>query len=169
LYSESSPGGMFRGFHLTFMPSVGLYINPRPPQAGQETFRVYALPASPPSNPFELRTAASCTPELRATAMQALGELRSYVANPAGTKTALWSITAHTAKSGTWYDLDPGDPALIGALLSCGRIANASPEAIVDKGWDGAMPPHLNYAAPFGLYIIRPQPNPNRSPRPSGP
>ncbi len=166
LYTQT---GTFRGLQLTFMPQVGLYFNPRPQQAGQETFRVYALPQKPPSNPFEVRTAASCTGDARSTATEALDELKAYFANPSAGKTALWTIAPHTAKSGTWYDLMPGDPAIIGSLLSCGRIGNATPQDIVAKGWDGAMPPHLNYAAPYGLYIIRPQPNPNQSPRPSGP
>ena len=166
LYTQT---GTFRGLQLTFMPEVGLYFNPRPQQAGQETFRVYALPQKTPSNPFEVRTADSCTGDTRSSATEALGELKAYFANPASAKTTLWTITPHTAKNGTWYDLTPGDPTIIGALLSCGRIANATPQDIVNKGWDGAMPPHMNYAAPFGLYIIRPQPNPNQSPRPSGP
>ncbi|MBV8636949.1 MAG: TonB-dependent receptor [Candidatus Eremiobacteraeota bacterium] len=166
LYTQT---GTFRGLQLTFMPDVGLYLNPRPQQAGQETFRVYALPQKPPSNPFEVRTADACTGDTRSSATEALGELKTYFANPASAKATLWTITPHTAKGGTWYDLTPGDPAIIGSLLSCGRIANATPQDIVSKGWDGAMPPHVNYAAPYGLYIIRPQPNPDQSPRPSGP
>ncbi len=166
LYTQT---GTFRGLQLTFMPEVGLYFNPRPQQAGQETFRVYALPQKAPPNPFEVRSADSCTGDVRSSATEALGELKAYFAKPSSAKTTLWTITPHTAKSGTWYDLTPGDPAIIGALLRCGRIANASPEDIVAKGWDGAMPPHVNYAAPYGLYIIRPRPNPNQSPRPSGP
>ncbi len=166
LYTQT---GTFRGLQLTFMPSVGLYVNPRPQQAGQETFRLYALPQKPPADPFQVRTADSCTGDLRISATEALGELKAYFANPSSAKTTLWTIAPHTAKSGTWYDLTPGDPAIVGALLSCGHIANATAQDIVAKGWDGAMPPHVNYAAPFGLYIIRPQPNPNQSPRPSGP
>lgn len=164
LYSASNErGGFFRAPQLLFMPSAGLYFEVRPPAAGQETFRVYALPSAPPSTPFEIRTAASCTPDLKATATDAIGELRAYFANSATAKTPLWTITAHTAKSGTWYDLAPGDPAMLGSLISCGRIATATPQDIVAKGWDGAMPPHLNYTPAFGLYLIRPQP-PNRPP-----
>lgn len=166
LYTQT---GTFRGMQLTFMPSVGLYFNPRPQQAGQESFRVYALPQKPPVDPFEVRTADSCTGETRTSAIEALGELKAYFANPATAKTTLWTIVPHTAKAGTWYDLTPGDPVIIGALLSCGRVANASPQDIVAKGWDGAMPPHVNYTQAYGLYIIRPQPNPDQSPRPSGP
>ena len=162
LYSAGSErGGLFRAPQLLFMPSVGLYFEARPPQAGQETFRVYALPSAPPANPFDVRTAASCTDETRSTASDALAELRAYFANPATAKTPLWTITAHAATSGTWYDLAPNDPAMLGALISCGRVATATPQDIVGKGWDGAMPPHLNYAQPFGIYLIRPQPNPS--------
>jgi len=162
-------GGLFTAPQITFMPSVGLYIQFRAPQAGQESFRIYALPAKAPSAPFEVRaTASTCTPELRASATEALGELQAYFAT--GKKPALWAITAHTASSGTWYELNPGDPAILGSLLMCGRVAAVAPKDIVDKGWDGMMPPEVNYAAPLGLYIIRqvPQVTPNPT-RTSGP
>ncbi len=160
LYSVANErGGLFRAPQLIFMPSVGLYFEARPPQAGQEMFRVYALPSAPPKNAFEVRAAASCTADLRNTAADAIGELRSYFADPATAKTPLWTIAPHAAKSGTWYDLAPNDPSIIGALITCGRVATATPQEIVAKGWDGALPPHLNYTKAFGIYLIRPQPN----------
>ncbi len=151
-----APGGPFSR-PIVFMPSVGMYIEMRQPQAGQESFRVYALPATPPSDPFEIRTTApSCTTDLRNTATEAIGELRAYFSS--GTTPALWTITPHAAKSGTWYQLEPGDPSVIPALLLCGRVASASAGAIVGKGWDGVLPPGLNYTQAFGIYIVRPQP-----------
>ena len=161
-----SNNALFTAPQITFMPETGLYIAVRPPQAGQESFRVYALPAKAPSAPFEVRTAAStCTPELSPTAAEALGELKKYFAS--GVKPAMWTISPHTSKNGTWYQLTPGDPAIIGALLMCGRVAAVAPSDIVDKGWDGAMPPSLNYAEPLGLYVIR-QVRVIQGPPPSG-
>ena len=162
LYSPK--GGAFTVAQLNFMPSVGLYIIGRQQNAGQETFRVYKLPDRAPSDPFQIRPADACAGDQKSSATEALGELKTYFANPAaGAKTPMWTITPHGAKGGTWYDLAPGDPALIGSLLTCGRVANATPQDIVAKGWDGAMPPHMNYASTLGLYIIRPQPNPNQN------
>jgi hypothetical protein len=154
LYAPAS--GIFAAPQITFMPAVGLYVEQRPQQAGQESFRVYALPSVPPKNPFEVRTAPECTGDLRNTATEALGELQKYFAN--GAKASLWTISPHVAKSGTWYDLTPGDPAIVGALLFCGRVAAAVPQDVVGKGWDGMMVPELNYNASYGLYLIRPQP-----------
>jgi hypothetical protein len=154
--------GIFGAPQITFMPSVGLYVEARQQQAGQESFRVYALPSAPPKNPWEIRTAPECTADLKNTATEAVNELRSYFSS--GTKPSLWTITPHTAKNGTWYALDPGDPAIIASLLFCGRVAAATPEDIVPKGWDGVMAPQLNYNASYGLYLVRPQPrqpNPN--------
>ncbi len=151
---------------ITFMPAVGLYALPRQQQPGQESFRVYALPKTPPKDPFEVRSASECTADMKNTATQALGELRAYFAN--GTATHLWTITAHTAKNGTWYDLAPGDPAMIISLLFCGRVAGTTPQELVPTGWDGMMQPDVNYNAAYGLYLVRPQPrqpNPNASPR----
>lgn len=165
LYAPAS--GIFAAPQITFMPPVGLYIEQRQQQAGQESFRVYALPAAPPKNPFEVRTAVECTGDLRNTATEALGELRSYFGS--GAKPSLWTIVPHAAKNGTWYELNPGDLAIVGALLFCGRIAAATPQDIVPKGWDGVMAPALNYNAAYGLYLIRPQPrpaNPNGPPSP---
>lgn len=167
LYSQGSQ--IFRAPVLIFMPSVGLYFEAPQQQAGQEQFRVYALPSAPPKDPFQLRTAATCTTDLSSTAGAALAELKTYFAHPATAKTSIWTISPHTAKNGTWYDLAPGDPSVIFALLNCGRIGNSTPQDIVKLGWDGALIPRLNYTPSLGIYLIRPQPNPNASPRPSGP
>ena len=151
---------------ITFMPAVGLYAVARQQQAGQESFRVYTLPKTAPKDPFEVRTATECTGDMKNTATQALGELRAYFAN--GTAPHLWTITAHTAKNGTWYDLTPGDPAMVFSLLFCGRVAATTPQELIPTGWDGMMQPDLNYNATYGLYLVRPQPrqpNPNASPR----
>ena len=155
---------------ITFMPAVGLYAMPRQQQAGQESFRVYTLPKTPPKDPFEVRTATECTGDMKNTATQALGELRAYFTS--GTTPHLWTITAHTAKNGTWYDLAPGDPAMVFSLLFCGHVAATTPQELIPTGWDGMMQPDVNYNAVYGLYLVRPQPrqpNPNGSPRPVTP
>jgi hypothetical protein len=165
LYAPPS-GATFGAPQITFMPSVGLYVQLRAQQAGQESFRVYALPSTPPKNPFEVRTtAAECTPDLRNAATESLGELRAFFEN--GSKPATWTITQHTSKAGTWYALAPGDASVVVALISCGRVAAATPADLVAKGWDGMLVPQLNYAKPLGLYLIRPQPpQPRPSPSP---
>ena len=164
LYTPSST--LFGAPQITFMPSVGLYAIARQPQAGQESFRVYTLPSTPPKDPFEVRTAPECTGDLKNTATEALTELRAYFTS--GTAPHLWTIAAHTAKNGTWYSLAPGDPTLVFSLLFCGRVAAATPQDVVPKGWDGVMQPNLNYNAAWGLYLVRqpPRANPNASPRP---
>jgi uncharacterized membrane protein YgcG len=161
-----APGSTLFGVPpITFMPSVGLYAVARQPQAGQESFRVYTLPSTPPKDPFEVRTATECTADLKNAATEALTELRAYFAS--GTAPHLWTIAAHTAKNGTWYSLVPGDPTLVFSLLFCGRVAATTPQELVPKGWDGAMQPDLNYNAAYGIYLVRQpprQPNPNASP-----
>lgn len=158
LYAPSS--GAFGAPQITFMPEYGLYAIAHRPQEGQQSFRVYQLPSAPPKDPFELRTAVECTADMRNTATEALGELRAYFAN--GTAPRLWTISAHTAKNGTWYGLVPGDPMLVMSLLFCGHVSAATPQDVVPKGWDGLMQPDLNYNAAWGLYLIREPPrNPN--------
>lgn len=149
--------GVFAAPQITFMPETGLYVVFRQAQAGQESFRVYALPSSPPASPFQVRTAAdTCTPDLRNMATQGLAQLQRYFAN--GAAPSLWTISSHQAKGGnTFYELVPGDPAMVGALLMCGRVAAASPDDLVKRGYDGYMTPEINYAKALGLYIVRPQ------------
>ena len=160
---------VFTAPQVTFMPETGLYVVARAPQAGQETFRVYALPSAPPSNPFQVRTSAdTCTPDLRGIATQALTQLKQYFEN--GTKPSLWTIAPHQVKAGTFYELTPGDPAEVGALIMCGRVAAAAPADLLKLGYDGFMPPELNYTKALGLYIVRPQrlqPPPEAKPSPS--
>jgi hypothetical protein len=167
LYAAPQNSG-FAMAQLYFMPSVGLYIIPRmrQQQAGQESFRVYALPQAPPPDPFVIRTnAPECTSDLRGTATEAIDELRAYFTN--GTQTPSWTITPHQAKNGIWYELQPGDPALLFALIQCGRVAAALPSEIVGRGFDGMTPPELNYAKALGLYMIRPAAPPGAAPSPS--
>ncbi len=160
LFAVSSP--IFFVPQLTFMPAVGLYIVARQPQAGQEMFRVYKLPAATPKDPFALRTSDTCTGDVRNLATESLRELGEYFV--AGTKPASWTIVAHAAKSGTWYELQPGDPTVIPALMICGRVAATNPDELAQHGFDGKPVPELNYAAPLGLYLIRPTPRPSPSP-----
>ncbi len=144
---------------LQFMPSVGLYFAPRPPQPGQENFRVYVLPSSPPANPFEVRSGGSCSGTERNTALELIGELGAHFTK--GSPAPSFTITAHAARAGTWYELDPGDPATLGALLRCGRVAGATVVELQQRGWDGKNVPELNYAPALGIYMIRPEFRPN--------
>jgi hypothetical protein len=153
LYASSSP--LFFVPQLNFMPSVGLYFVARQGQAGQEQFRVYKLPTTPPADPFAVRTAESCTGAVASLASQSLSELRAYFAS--GTKPASWTITQHEGKAGPWYELEPGDPSVVPALLMCGRIAATSNDELTGRGFGGAIVPWVNYAPQLGLYIVRPQ------------
>jgi hypothetical protein len=167
LYAPTSTA--FGAPQITFMPAYGLYaVQRQPQQEGQQSFRVYTLPSTPPKDPFEVRTAVECTSDMHNTASEALGELRAYFTS--GTAPKLWTITAHTAKNGTWYALVPGDPLIIMSLLFCGHVSAATPQDVVPKGWDGVMQPDLNYNTAWGLYLIR-RANPNGpgGPGPGGP
>jgi hypothetical protein len=159
LYAPSST--LFFVPQLTFMPSVGLYFVARQQQAGQESFRMYKLPATPPNDPFAIHEGTACTAEAKALAAPALAELRARFAPSGATaKTASWTIEEHAAKSGSWFGLDPGDPALTPAILMCGRVAAATSDELAQRGFDGAPVPALNYAPALGLYLVRP----NRQP-----
>ena len=164
LYAASNP--VFFVPQLTFMPAVGMYIVARQPQAGQETFRVYKLPATPPKSPFELRVSTTCTGAVQSLATPAMAELEKHFA--AGAPTPSWTITAHDSKGGTWYELDPGDPTVIPALMLCGRIAATTDDELASHGLAGRAVPELNYAPSLGLYLERPnRPGPRSSPSPS--
>jgi hypothetical protein len=153
LYAPQS--ALFLVPQLNFMPAVGLYIVARQPQAGQESFRVYRLPATPPKTPFAVRaTGDACIGDVRNLATQALAELQHFFAN--GSKTPNWTVTAHAAGGGTWFELDPADPSVLGALLQCGRVSATTAAEIKARGFDGKLVPELNYAAPLGLYFVRP-------------
>ncbi len=152
LYAPASP--LFFVPQLTFMPAVGLYIVARQQQPGQESFRVYKLPSSPPADPFAVRAGAACTGPARNLARQALGELRKHFAG--GAPAPSWTITPHAAKSTTWYELDPGDPTIVPALLFCGRLAATTTEELRARGLAGVTVPELNYAPSVGMYLIRP-------------
>jgi hypothetical protein len=138
------------------MPAVGLYFVARQAQAGQESFRLYALPNAAPSDPFVTRAASTCTPQAHNLATQALGELKEHFNS--GAPAPSWTIVAHGAKSGTWYELEPGDMTVMPAVIQCGRVAAATADQLAQRGFDGKAVPALNYAPPLGLYIVRPQP-----------
>jgi hypothetical protein len=160
LYSSSSP--LFFVAQLNFMPAVGLYFVARQQQPGQEAFRFYKLPTSAPKDAFEVRASATCTGEVRNLATQSLNELQAHFTT--GGATASWTISAHAAKAGTWYDLDPGDATIIPAVIACGRIAATTSDELSQRGYDGKSIPELNYAPALGIYLVRPVPR--RSPSP---
>jgi hypothetical protein len=162
LYAASNP--IFFVPQLTFMPAVGMYIVARQPQAGQEMFRVYKLPTTPPKDPFELRASTACTGAVQNLATPSMGELAKHFAANAATPS--WTITAHASKGGTWYELEPGDPTVIPALMLCGRIAGTTDAELASHGFAGKAVPELNYTPSLGLYLVRPAPRPSPSPSP---
>lgn len=157
LYVEpQTGGGMFFRPTIDFMPAVGFYLVRRPPQAGAQSFRLYALPPAPPKTPFELHAVSGvCTAEMHAAAQQALAQLQAHFAH--GAPAPAWTITPHTAKAGTWYSLEPADISTVPALLNCGHIATAAKDDLTKLGWDGESAPNLNYTPSLGLYLVRPQ------------
>jgi hypothetical protein len=162
LYAASNP--IFFVPQLSFMPAVGMYIVARQPQAGQEMFRVYKLPTTPPKDPFELRASTSCTGAVRNLATPSMAELAKHFSANAATPS--WTITAHASKGGTWYELEPGDPTVIPALMLCGRIAATTDAELASHGFAGKAVPEINYAASLGLYLVRPAPRTSPSPSP---
>ncbi len=110
----------------------------------------------------QVRTSTSCTGAVRNLATQSLSELKNHFA--IGAPTPSWTITAHAAKSGTWYELDPGDATVIPAVIACGRIAATTPTSSAKQGFDGKTIPELNYAPSLGIYLVRPTPRPRPSP-----
>jgi hypothetical protein len=140
---------------LQFMPEVGLYFAMRQQQPGQESFRVYVLPSAPPRNPFEIRSGGVCTGDALNTATTLIRELQSHFQH--GAPTPSFTITAHTAKAGAWYEINPGDPGTIPMLLACGRVATASEQELTQRGYDGKAIPELNYTPALGIYIVRPE------------
>lgn len=156
LYVQPQQGGFFFQPVVTFMPSVGLYFVRRPPQAGQQSFRLYQLPAAPPKDPFALGSAGgACSAQAHGEAARDLAALRVHFTS--GGVASGWTIVAHTAPSGTWYELRSQAISAIPALLSCGHVAATTEAALKAKGWDGAPVPALNYAPPLGIYMMRPQ------------
>jgi hypothetical protein len=166
--------GMFAAPTLTFMPSVGLYIARTPPAPGSETFRTYKLPATPPKTAFVYnpKSPTCTTAQMRSTAQAAVAELQAHFTK--GSPAPDWTITANTAKSGTWYTLAPEDITWVPALINCGRVASAARDDLTKLGWDGANPPSLSYSPALGLYLVtggfqrQGGPNPNGTPGPNG-
>jgi hypothetical protein len=157
LYVEpQAGGGMFFRPTIDFTPSVGFYVVRRPPQAGAQSFRLYALPTAPPKTPFQLHNISqTCTADMHTAAQQALAQLQAHFAN--GAATPAWTITPHSATAGTWYSLEPADISTIPALLNCAHVSTAAKDDLMKLGWDGVTPPNLNYTPSLGLYLIRPQ------------
>jgi hypothetical protein len=153
-------GSSFFRNPLTYMPSVGLYIVRHPPAAGQEQFRVYRLPATPPAQPLAVVPSDRCTSDLKPVAEQLLTSLSQYVATktaggaspppPAG-----WTVTVHSAPKGWWLELQPQPLAGIPALINCARVSAGTESEITAAGYGAARLPALNFTPALGLYIER--------------
>ena len=153
---------------LAYTPAAGLYIVRQPPPPGEEQFRVYRLPASPPQQPLALADSDRCTSDLKPVAQSLLASLSTYVqsknagqtmpAQPAG-----WTVIPHAVAKGYWLELQPQTPVAVPALLNCAHIATGSADDIRATGYGAAALPSLNFAPALGLYIQR-----NQQPRPPG-
>jgi hypothetical protein len=163
---------VFSRFPLVYSPEGGLYIVRQPPQAGQEQFRLYKLPATPPSQPFALATGPLCTDEVKPTAVSLLGALQSYFADfdaskPPVAQPAGWTVMTHKTSNGYWSELMLNDISRLPAILYCARVAAGTTDDVKAQHLDGARPPSVNYSPALGIYLMRP--NVQASPPPSGP
>jgi predicted secreted protein len=145
---------------LAYMPVAGLYIVRQPPVAGQEQFRVYRLPSSPPAQPLEIVNSDRCTSDLKPVAQQLLSSLQQYVsAKVAGNATPAppsgWTVTPHATAKGWWLELQPQAPIAIPALLNCARISAGTTQDIAATGLGGARLPSINFSPSLGLYMLR--------------
>jgi hypothetical protein len=159
---------------LAYTPAAGLYIVRQPPVAGQEQFRVYRLPATPPAQPFALVNSDRCTPDLKPVAVQLLSSLQQYVTakQSGGTVPPApggWSVTPHTAAKGWWLELTPQAPIAIPALLNCARIYAGTADEIAAAGLGAARLPSINFAPALGLYMERNVPAQSGQRQDSGP
>lgn len=156
---------------LAYAPALGLYIVRQPPVAGQEQFRVYRLPATPPAQPLAIVESDRCTSDLKPVAQNLLSSLAQYVAaKTAGTAApsapAGWTVTPHTAAKGWWLELTPQAPIGIPALLNCARISAGSQSEIAALQLGAAHLPAVNFAPAIGLYIVRNVPQDSGGPPP---
>lgn len=156
----------FFRMQLSYTPAVGLYIVRQPPTPGQEQFRVYKLPSTPPKQPLQIVESDRCTTDLRPIAQTLLSSLSQYVTAQGSGRTAQqpagWNVVSHAVPKGYWLELQPQAPEAIPALLNCARISTGALPDIQKTGLGAAMIPSLNFAPPYGLYVVRPT-------RPPGP
>ena len=115
---------------ITFMPAVGLYFVARQAAGGsRELPRLRAAERRRRRIRSKCAWRPTCTGDAKNIATQALGELRAYFATGAA-DAASWTITAHTRQERHLVRSRSGRPAVIGALLQCGRVATATTAAI---------------------------------------
>jgi hypothetical protein len=157
---------------LAFTPAAGLYIVRQPPPPGQEQFRVYKLPTSPPQTPLAIVESDRCTSDLKPAAQSLLASLGQYVsAVAAGQATPAqptgWTIVPHPVAKGYWLELQPGAPVAIPALLNCAHVSAGSADEIKAAGFGAGTPPSLNYTPALGLYTQRRQQPTTQTPTPT--
>jgi hypothetical protein len=161
LHLYVADAGPFNQFPLTYAPEAGLYVVRRTPQPNKEQFRLYRLPAAPPAQPFAVQSGGTCAPDDAPTAAQLLASLAAYVGSydpskPSQPEPAGWVVTPHPASGGKyWLELLTENLQTFPAVMHCGHIAAAAPAELKAAGIDGARPPALNFAPPFGLYLVR--------------
>ncbi|TAM72838.1 TonB-dependent receptor [bacterium] len=154
------PRTPFGGFALAFSPRAGLYAVRRPPAAGQEQFRLYRLPTTPPAYPFAVETRSTCTSELRQVAAPLLDALAQYAANfdpadPPARHPEGWQVTPKQQSSTWWLEAQLANIQAVPAILNCAHVSVASSDELKARNEGGATPPTLNYAPALGLYIVR--------------
>ena len=154
------PRTPFGGFALAFSPQAGLYSVRRPPAAGQEQFRLYRLPTTPPASPFAVETRSACTSELRQVAAPLLDALAQYAADfdpahPPAQQPAGWRVALKQQGSAWRLEAQLANIQAVPAILNCAHVSVASPDELKARNFGGATPPTLNFAPALGLYIVR--------------
>jgi len=158
------PPTPFGGFALAFSPDAGLYAVRRPPTAGQEQFRLYRLPSTPPARPFAVETRPTCTSEAREIAQPLLDALAAYAraldpAHPPSAQPAGWHVDVARAGAAWWLEARLANIQTVPAVLDCAHVSGASREELKSHGYDGGDPPVLNFTPAYGLYVVRNESN----------
>ncbi len=138
---------------LYYTPSKGLYFVQYPASKNlSQKFRTYALPSSPPKEPFALE-AGLCVGELRPVADALLGDLSAHF-GPSHAPARLWTVIEHAGSARAWYELRSDEIGTATAMLNCAHVASASTSELGTAALTGAPPPAFDYSPVVGLFIV---------------
>ncbi len=135
-----------------YSPLVGFYFQTGGPpiNAGVITGSKRALDAPPPQPLVPL---ASCSVRFLPIANAIADALRS---GKTGVTDLPGAAISHKSRGfSSWFEIRFANVSDEAAAESCFSIASTTAEQLASRGYDAAAFPVLNYADPFGFYVVR--------------
>ena len=137
-------------------PTIGLVTLTSDTSSGN-AFQLTPITRQPPPNPFMINSSCSVADQdVTKLLLTAFSDYKSRVPLEDHAELPAFTIQRTAASpQKAWYELHLKDQTMLQLLFRCSQVHEATQAQLRRFGYGGAVQPAVNFADPFGFYIVR--------------